>query len=327
MAILLIIRWWLEKRAVPKPVSTDTEKMLENPIPQIFSPPYLFYLPDRDKQTVKLCLAIKEHEQTTTKQRPLVCLVSGESQESHDKFKDCFVGKTLPKLYSWISSENDVQCLELTMGNCNQNRAELQKDIFNKLIKKLPHFPAEENKAGVTKLLAGGGKPVIFYIDILVEDCKPVNDIIEKGFIEFWRDWPEPQDDWFINQQDKQNYRLLVFMCFRYPDTTKTWLKFSNPLSIRRKVTQQLAHLDENLSKSIYWFQVGAVVLPQLESIKKETAIEWLRDDCKKKFNFRYDTLQTIEAKIRQFYQGHSNGIPMEILASKLQEILQETIR
>ncbi|HIE01012.1 MAG TPA: hypothetical protein EYP59_12120 [Thiotrichaceae bacterium] len=318
-AIVAIQKWQKRKRETRNPPPPEP--------PKTFLPPYLFYLPNRKDQRDKLSKAINEHEHTGSKQRPLVCLVGGESQEAHDKFKDCFVNKTLPKLYDWISDENDVKCFELTMCNCRPDCNELQDDILNRLIDKLSHYPPENTKAGVTQFLAEQGQPVIVYIDISIEDCQPVNDIIEKGFIEFWRDWPVPQADYFINQEDNAHYRLLVFMCFHYPDTTR--FKFTNPLSqpsrIRRKVTRQLNRLDKHLSKSIYWFQVGTVVLPQLESIKKEAAIEWLRDECKNHITSSYDTLKTLEEKIRQFYQGHSHGIPMEILASQLQKILQES--
>jgi hypothetical protein len=320
LAILLMIRVIQEYFQRRNPTQPPPEP------PKTDWPAYLFYLPNRKKQTAKLSHAINEHEQTISKQRPLVCLVPGEYQESHEKFKDCFVNKTLPKLYHWISHENDVKCIELTMCDCSPDRDELQDDILNKLIEKLPHYPVENTKAGVTQSLAEQGKPVILYIDILIEDCQPVNDIIEKGFIEFWRDWPAFQSDLFINQQDKQFYRLLVFMCFRYPDTTQRRFQLTNPWRkssrIRKKVTKQLNRLD----KPLYWFQVASVVLPQLEPIKKEAAIEWLWGDCKKHIKPGYDTLKEMEAKIRQFYEGHAYGIPMETLAPQLQKILQETI-
>ena len=321
LAILFMIRFILGRFKTVNPTPPAPEP------PKTFLPPYLFYLADRKKQTAKLSNAINEHEQTISKQRPLVCLVPGEYQESHDKFKDCFVSKTLPTLYHWIGHENDVKCFELTLCDCSPDRAELQQNILNKLIEKLPHYPVENTKAGVTQFLAEQGQQVIVYIDILIEDCQPVNDIIENGFIEFWRDWPVPQADYFINQQDNAHYRLLVFMCFRYPDTTRFKLTnpWSKPSRIRKKVTEQLNRLDKHLSQSIYWFQVGTVVLPQLESIKKEAAIEWLRDECKNHITFCDDTLKGMEAKIRQFYEGHANGIPMETLAPQLQKILQET--
>ena len=324
LAILLIIRLIQGRFQTVNPTSPPP-----NEHPKTTLPPYLFYLADRKKQTAKLGEAINEHEQTISKQRPLVCLVPGEYQESHDKFKDCFVSKTLPKLYHWISDEHDVKCIELTMCDCSPDRDELQHDILNRLIEKLSHFPPENTKAGVAQFLAEHGQPVIVYIDILIEDCQPVNDIIEKGLIEFWRDWPAPQTDYFINQEDKQSYRLLVFMCFRYPDTTQRRFQFTNlcrkPSRIRSNVTRQLNRLDKPLSQSIYWFQVGTVVLPQLEPIKKEAAIEWLLNDCKNHITSGYDTLKEMEAKIRQFYEGHSNGIPMETLAPQLQKILQES--
>jgi len=321
VAILLIIRFILGRFKTVNPTPPPPPEP-----PKTFWPPYLFYLPNRKEQTAKLSNAINEHEQTGVKQRPLVCLVGGEYQESHDKFKDCFVGKTLPTLYRWIKHEHDVKCFELTMCDCSPDRDELQQDILNKLIEKLSHYPPENTKAGVTQFLAEQGQPVIVYIDILIEDCQPVNDIIEKGFIEFWRDWPVPQADYFINQEDNAHYRLLVFMCFHYPNTTQRRFQFTTPWSIQGKVTRQLNRLDKQLSRSIYWFKVGTVVLPQLESIKKEAAIEWLRDECKNhQITFSYDRLKTIEAKIRPFYQGHSNGIPMETLAPQLQKILQES--
>jgi len=322
LAILLIIRLIQGRFQTVNPTPPPPDEH-----PKTALPPYLFYLADRKKQTAKLGEAINEHEQTISKQRPLVCLVGGEYQESHEKFKDCFVNKTLPKLYHWISDEHDVKCIELTMCDCSPDRDELQHDILNKLIEKLPHFPAENTKVGVSQLLAEHEQPVILYIDILIEDCQPVNDIIEKGLIEFWRDWPAHQADLLRNQQDKPHYRLLVFMCFRYPDTTR--FQFTNPWRkpsrIRKKVTEQLDHLDKQLSQSIYWFQVGTVVLPQLEPIKKEAAIEWLWGDCKNHITFGYDTLKEMEAKIRQFYEGQAHGIPMETLAPQLQKILQES--
>jgi len=321
LAILLIIRLIQGRFKTVNPTPPPPEP------PKTFWPSYLFYLEDRKKQRDKLRYAIAEHEQTISKQRPLICLVRGESQEAHDKFKDCFVNKTLPKLYDWIRNEHDVKCIHLTMSDCSSKPDELQEKLFNELIEGV--ITTETTKAGVAQKLAEQGQPVIVYIDILIEDCQPVNDIIEKGFIEFWRDWPALQADFFINQQDKQSYRLLVFMCFHYPDTTQRRFQFTNPLSkpsrIRKKVTEQLNRLDKHLSQSIYWFQVGTVVLPQLDSIKKEAAIEWLWGDCKNHITFGYDTLKEMEAKIRQFYEGHSHGIPMETLAPQLQKILQET--
>jgi len=327
LAILLMIRLiqGRPKTVNPTPPPPDDH-------PKTALPPYLFYLANRKKQRDKLRYAIAEHEQTISKQRPLVCIVGGEYQESHYEFKERFVNKTLPKLYRWIREENDVKRIHLTMCDCSPKPDELQEKLFNDLIDGLT--TTETTKAGVAQFLAEHEQPVILYIDILIEDCQPVNDIIEKGLIEFWRDWPAHQADLLRNQQDKPHYRLLVFICFRYPDTTQRRFQFTNPWSkpsrIRKKVTEQLDHLDKQLSQSIYWFQVGTVVLPQLEPIKKEAAIEWLRDDlrdeCKKnQITFRDDTLKTIEDKIRQFYEGHSNGIPMEILASQLQKILQES--
>ncbi|MEK8016419.1 MAG: hypothetical protein VSS75_006085 [Candidatus Parabeggiatoa sp.] len=323
VAILFMIRFILGWLKTVNPTPPPPEP------PKTFWPPYLFYLPNREEQTAKLGKAINEHEQTGVKQRPLVCLVGGESQEAHDKFKDCFVDKTLPKVYpDEINIKNRVE-IELRMYNCSRDRAKLQDDIFNELILNLPHYPPENTKAGVAQFLAEHGLPVIVYIDIFIKSCQPVNNIIEKGFIEFWRDWPAPQADYFINQEDKPHYRLLVFMCFHYPDTTQRRFQFTNPLSkpsrIRRKVIRQLNRLDKQLSRSICCFEMGTVILPQLESVKEVDTIKWLWGDCKNHITFGYDTLKEMEAKIRQFYEGHSHGIPMETLAPQLQKILQET--
>ena len=186
LAILLIIK------LIQGRLKTRHSRSPSEP-PNSFFPPYLCYLPNRNQQTIKLRDAIKAHEDYSIKQRPLVCLIPGEYQESHYGFKACFVGETLPKLYCGIKDTHDVHCIELTLCDCSADHLELQDDIFNQLMEKLPHYPPEYTKAGVSQLLAEQGKPVIVSLDISIEDCQPVKDIIEKGLIEFWRDWPAPQ--------------------------------------------------------------------------------------------------------------------------------------
>ena len=81
----------------------------------------------------------------------------------------------------------------------------------------------------------------------------------------------------------------------------------------------------DGLDKALYDSGMGLVVLPQLDAVKKEAAIEWLRDDCKHHLMLGYETLKDRETKIRQLYEGQAHGISMEILASQLKDILQET--
>ena len=283
-------------------------------------PDYLWYLPDRAAQRKALREAIRKHEKNA-KHRPLLCLVHGDEQERHLDFQDCFLKEELPrisKLYKGIESKY------VAIGF--KNIDELHDNILEKLWIKLfgdDEYPdALTFKTEMAQRLAEWTQPLILCIDIETQYCQSQNDIIKRGFLEFWANLPNPKN------------RLLIFLLFQYSQETKRGLALTRffkpyliqqkPSPIRQKFSEEIHQLEKeiNLSTFVEKFRVGAVVLPELYPIDEAAAIDWLKNYCRNYFcNTRIDAAKT---EIKNFYKNYPKGVPMGKLALTLKKIVTE---
>jgi len=284
----------------------------------------LWYLPDRAEQKDRLCEAIQAHEKTTIHQ-PLLCLIHGNEQEAHDKFKECVIDKELPRLNKLYRSDGNKGIWKIDSFSVNfKNISELQNEVLKKLVERmLYNYPDDQEQAiaKIAKRLSEEGRPVILWIKIFTKYCQYQHGLIEQGILDFWAKWPKT---------NKRNYRLLVFLSFHYPDKNKMELnlkKLFNQFFQRRfTLTHELSQWEDDYPD---WNQknqsLRLVVLPELRPIDEAAVSLWLENDCPDYFS--NTRIQAARLEMRKFYKKHPKGVPMATLAKKLKDILQKVTK
>jgi len=328
IVFLISIKTSRDRQALAESIQepSDKQQLLNK---QTSIPNCLWYLADRDAQKRKLRSAFQKHENCNTKQRPFLCLISGKAQEVHDKFKECVVvERILPKLeHGGIRGDDNIRSIEnVHITNFPKNINELHNTLFDELKDVLPFCPPDDSEMKVAIRLAKENRTTVVCFNIYTQSCQPVKKVIKKGIVEFWKKWPALENY-------HCNYRLLVFICIRYPNQSEKshFLTRLFKPSVQQKLKRELRQLDRELKDFAQFsaqFNVGAVVLEQLEAIKKEEVIKWLLDECSKEQSPLHLTTQQIEKaidEIERLYkkQSHENAIPMETLVSELKKILE----
>ncbi|MEH2119158.1 hypothetical protein [Nostoc sp.] len=277
-------------------------------------PPLLPYLCDRSEQEYHLAQALKRLNQRP--HRPLVCIIHGDDFQSHDMFLERLKQVSLPKLIYLDTDKIAVTDYLLSCPSRLPKIDDLHNQLENKLAERLLNH-GFVSKEEINNFLAGHPGPVIIHTHFFTGDWQQHGSKVIESFIKFWQHWPDiPPGNYvfillFIKYQVKKELSIKRFC-----------LKFKN--KIIYKFIEQLS-----LSNFSQFGRLIGAVLPELDGITRRQTEDWARDKDTKHF-WGEEKIEDLMSKIRDIFEQwekekSSNTIPMEHLARKLTQILQNS--
>ncbi|MDZ8070520.1 MAG: hypothetical protein RMY64_33745 [Nostoc sp. DedQUE08] len=277
-------------------------------------PPLLPYLCDRSEQEYHLAQALRRLNQQP--HRPLVCIIHGDDFQSHDMFLERLKQVSLPKLIYLDTDKIAVTDYLLSCPSRLSKIDDLHNQLENKLAERLLNH-GFVSKEEINNFLAGHPGPVIIHTHFFTGDWQQHGSKVIESFIKFWQHWPDiPPGNYlfillFIKYQVKKELSIKKFC-----------LKFKN--KIIYKFIEQLS-----LSEFSQFGKLIGTVLPELDGITRRQTEDWARDKDTKHF-WGEEKIEDLMSKIRDIFEQwekekSSNTIPMEHLARKLTQILQNS--
>lgn len=274
-------------------------------------PETLPYLCDRSDQESALREAIGRLR--TRPRRPLVCVVHGDEEQSHDMFRERLQENSLPRLLE-IPSENAViKAYPIKWPVRFQGTADLHRNLTLNLADEVLHR-STENRTEIAQRFARIPAPVLVHTHVLTEDWEQHGQQILDGFLEYWRSWPE-----VLGSQP-----LLAFLFFKYRIGREShWLRRWKLRKLKEKISTILEKLDLARIDDF-----SGKVLPLLENVRRREAEDWGRSEETSRYCRAAEMVDEI-GKLFDRWESEmeSDRIPMDRLAKDLLTLLHKLNR
>ena len=272
-----------------------------------YVPTLLPYLCDRSAQEDRLDSALQKHKKGPLLQRPLICIVHGNEQESHDKFKERLLRQTFPRC---LEIDLEIQDYLLKWPGYFETEEDALEIFQRNLSERVLNYRGGSIEK-ISQVLSQNESPAFIYSYVSNDRWQLDGPGLTNAFIEFWNRFPDlPPGPHVI---------ACLFLIHR-----------ARAIESRENAMFYL----HNLSFSKYE-KVNGVVLPELTAVPQEDAERWLLDDrvfsgfCNKHDPYFCDTDRSLK-DIRTFYKRlHAEEsieprIPMDSLADRLAKIINK---
>lgn len=263
------------------------------------------FLPNRKDQEFKLGKAIRAH---SNHQRPLICLIYGETQECSDMFMKCLEQGHLAKLVPQQVQEGLKSC----PFDCDIFHS--VNELHEKMLAGLGEQLCDDTFASreeVAQAIMREQRLVILSTNFCHQDWRRGEGInMIHGFLDFWEDWPN-----VVNQK----HLILVCVTVNYQTdaTTSLLRRLFKTSSLHQEIKDAFANLEKNLNRP----NVNVVVLPELVSVEQQQVENWARVHAQK----CCDNVDEILLKIQELFKKRATQrMAMQPLAEELKKMLRE---
>ena len=284
------------------------------------SPDLLPYLPDRDLQENEIEAALERLKQHGSP-RPIVFMIHGDINQSHDTFIERLQGYILPQILGIDSVDKAIQKCALPWPEGDHEfRQQLGRNLLDKF--------KSESLEKLNEDLATYSSPVLIHAKCHTNDWHSKKFSILDEFLEFWQDWPKLE----VNQI------LMVCLCISYLEGDGFCERYKHR-SLNRKISQQLDNLSKRFSRSHSQVNSKAkqfdrlitTVLPKLDNITLTQAKDWANSQDVKTFLENDRSVLKLKQDIIRFYQEWHNKnasweIPMSVLGEHLESLLESLL-
>ena len=315
----MLVKTWdfLSRFVQDKPTNpSNTASSNKKPIPGL-----LLYLANRSLQEFELNKAIAIDKRDTS--RLLVCIIHGDQLQGHSKFLERMQNDFLPYLLDLDNNKTKVKIKPIEYSSELKDLNELPNFLLMKIKKSL----SIQKSASLEEINKSFHKssPIIVHTDIITDDWQKQGFQILNKLLEFWEDW---------HNKNTINENVIICICIKYINIKLIWnFKFISSLfkqyryqQINDKMRKYITELSniKNIKKFNY---LSVISLSELKDIGRADTQKWANLDCTKNF-VGEKKIQQLQSNIDAMFdnwetQNSSNEIPMNILADKLIEILE----
>jgi hypothetical protein len=288
-------------------------------------PPLLPYLPNRKQQEEQLATAIQNYLNKGTL-KPLVCVIHGDENQSHDQFLERLKKCTFPKYMGLDSKQSRIEDCVLTWPNDvkNLDNLELESRFFKDLAEHFIRDNSATRRATGEEINQSFCKypvPIIIRTHLLTMDWQQQGSIILDKLLQFWQSWPN------LTPEQKLIVCLSIKYQVRYGDNINQskveWLKNYFTQKSWQKINKQIRGQLESLSSDNFkqFDRISGIVLPELTEINRSQVENWARNEAKE---FVGDEMcGKLVEEVGTIFQSTST-IPMCDLADKLTDLLKK---
>ncbi len=279
------------------------------------------YRLNRVEQEVALFRAIEE---LNNPNQLLVCLVHGYNLQSQDtlpiRLKEFFFPDALKR--------NTIFLYPISLPDNLRDPKDFHVQLQYILARTIPNYGLTRSNEEINNRFIGIDEPIIIYANMLASDWSECCSEVITSFLDFWNNWPSLSS----------NQRLFVFLFIRYvPKQARQEHCILGKILCRSterktaKLNKEIEDLIDKFSRSNFsqFSNFHGTVLPMLQGINKQQALDWVDRVSANHFSgnvdFIVETKLEIEAIFDQYKSKDSlKRIPMDDLALRLKGILYE---
>jgi hypothetical protein len=285
-------------------------------------PDLLPYLCDRVKEEEDLRTAILQIKDEM-RQRPLICIIHGDQDECHNMFRKQLQKNSLLRFLKDLNpDELPIHDFQLRIPSDYKGTKDYLDKIRCNLAEQVLGRSTASNQ-DIARTLSLHKAPVMICSDLRTEDWQPHGPQLIKTFIEYWDEFPDV----------RPGPHLISCLFFTYRSTRVTDVsQAERHIEVNHQARSFLESLDFSEYRSEYR-KVCGVVLPELRAVKLKDVEDWI---CDRKYFDDFCTfhrpefcnIQDALREIRTLFSQSTlmtseNRIPMELLATKLKEVLK----
>lgn len=273
----------------------------DRPIPEL-----LPYMPNRADQKDELYEALRRQRENPT--RPVVCLVPGDEFQAQEMFIRRLKEVDLPKLLELPQNRRVTEYREnrgVTEYRAGyprrfRDRKKLRKRLRRTLADVVLNSPSASVR-DINQRFAQIPRPVLIHAQMWLPDCGRHAPDMVRGFLDFFRDWPDLSP----------NQILLVLLLVKYRCKRVGYFE--------RRRRRRIYQIFENY-ESANFGRLTCMRLSALEGVGQMEVEEWAWGEAAP-----FCKVHHLIPEIRSLFQlRESATIPMEHLAESLTEILDK---
>ncbi|MEM7305728.1 MAG: DUF4062 domain-containing protein [Planctomycetota bacterium] len=270
-------------------------------------PPLLPYYCDRLPQLDELRGPLSAHA-AAGRGRPLVCMVHGDRGQAHSEFVDCVSSRYLAELMGRDADEVTVRAVDVPWSpGATDPAAAFRRRVGCEVLRDGSLVSVSEADLRDALLAVSGDGPTLVRVQFPVRNWREDERRGLEDVTRFWlgREWPELV------------HPLVLVFFFEYPTAGDGLLVRLLPSGRRRAgVEQALERLPGRVHPG-----PGYTLLPELGDVQLELARHWARNEAPGLIG-----RVPLEAEVNAAYGG-ATELPMEQLAGKLREILEDKLK
>jgi hypothetical protein len=272
------------------------------------------YLCDRSDQKTGLKEGVREWKKAS---RPFVCIIHGNDDECHYRFKERLQQVLLPALLRRRTQQGSIQDFKLDLPTEYVSAPR----PFDFLSSELGQAVAEDMEAPrktIINAISDHKTPLLFHSYLGSQDWEPHGPKFVEAFLRFWNAIPSVPE-----------FRIIACLFIKYRTTgEQNDLRFTE---IKRRTQKYLEELKQTF---LTYPKIHAIVLPELEGIRQQEAENWVankdyfRGLCRR-HPHEFCNVESATASIRSIYDRpefmkYNGYIPMERLAKELVTVIRE---
>jgi hypothetical protein len=262
--------------------------------------PFLPYLCDRSEQEDKLREALELHRSRPLR-RPLLCVISGDEFECHDKFIERLTDDLLPNLLGQGSPLENLYWHEPAPPTVTVEQFWLN---FGNRILSLSTKSVEECRTRFQQMLRTATAPLFVNVGWLTENCGGGSQERFASFLEFLADWQALLP---------ANRLVICALSLTYQRSQEAASRFR---FWRKSPNQSLREFLPTLATKAS-DKLSVVVLPELRAITRKQAEDWPKHP-----KVRSNYLIPKEEITKLYRDNEDRPIEMENLAPKLRQLI-----
>jgi hypothetical protein len=259
-------------------------------------PPLLPWLIDRSHHEQEMCAAI-ERAQSRGAGTPVVCIISGDADQCHDKFVDRVCAHRLSGLFQLSERQGSFRRFYLAFPRHVCPARDFSKALATRLAREL-HLNAEASLEELTSALSQ--RHSLIYSQVVSCDWDGRSQSQIRSFLKFWDSLPHGH----LSQP------LIVTLCVKYSNRRTMFGRVSSWLSSNRIRTFLKSFEGRSYENSV------VVALPELQGITQSDAEDWALTHARDHY-----ASEDLLPQIRDLFSDCSE-LSMEAATSALRQLL-----
>ena len=239
------------------------------------------------------------HHLESTAQRPFVCIVPGEASESHEGYLTRLLTYTFPRILKSAADRELGDPEYLEWPGFARSEQEAVESFESALADQLA-CPAAEAVA----VLHAKRSPIIVHTEVIRSEWGEKPNAVARGFLRFWRDWPDLPPDRIL--------LCLFFLTYRSGDSVDA----GSASALDPAVQAFLGQFDLSQPKN-----VGGIVLPVLRPVSEGDLKSWARHSHVRRIAKIDTTSEEWEETVERIFEERTR-VSMRELFPYLKQIL-----
>ena len=306
--LLMVIDWYMKEEPAGGPADAEVAGGTERPRTEV--PALLPYLCDRSDQEDQLREALS-NQALSGDGRPIVCVIHGDEDQSHDKFLERVRLRLLPQILGLDAGRGGARQYPVECPTDASDPSRFRVRLLSKLADRVvgdPQAPFEK----VAGALACQPGPVLVRTHLMTDDWILAGHKPFEEFRRFWANWP--------GSGPKNPLLACLVVTYRL-ETGMAWFERVRLRRANAALNQFLRRLETLGEPGLH-----TLVLAELLGVTRSDAINWAHQFLDRgRFEGRSMPDEVARVFDRISGTGLGSRVAMRPLATALETLLRET--